>query len=175
MKMGKVFDKLKTLPAVKAIQDVGETALIILAEGYANDGKVECNVSTAHAARLFIEGASNGKAPAARKRIVRIITEDGEIVEQASEEIRVAKYPGVLPEDCKPLAEWPRHYDFNGHEGRDAFRRGFDLKSHYRGESLGGREFEAGWKQEQRAQAMRAAQLVAEQQSAAEGLTQLAA
>lgn len=177
MKMGKVFDKLKALPAVKCIQDAGDTALIVLADGYANDGKVECNVATAHAARIWIEGASNGTTSTSRKRTVRVITEDGEEIVQHIEEVKVAKWPGVTAEEVATLPPFNerRDFDYNAFEGRCAFRRGFDIKSHYRGESLGGREFEAGWKQEQRNQAAADARLVAEQRSAAEGLTQLAA
>lgn len=143
--MGKVLEKLAKLPAVKSLNETSEGITIILTDGR------ESTVKTAHAARLFIQGGNTSTTRTSG---------DGEndnanivAVKPLIEEIRVPKYPGMAKaayrdgEDYTPIAIWdrPKGFQPNSAEGQDAFRRGYDRKSHYYGESSAAKEFEQAW------------------------------
>jgi hypothetical protein len=135
--MGKVLEKLAALPAVKSITDVEGGHMVVLADGR------EQLCATAHAARLFIKGTSD-KARASRSAAPN----DGEPSRPTTlevPEIRCAKYPGLPAEMRKPIWEHDKGFSPNSVEGADAFKRGFERKSHYRGESSAAKEFEAAW------------------------------
>ena len=145
--MGKVLEKLAKLPAVKSLSEGTDGIAIVLVDGR------ESVVKTAHAARLFIQGT---KAP------TKSASADGEN-DNANpvpvvEEIRVPRYPGIRKaaelngEDYVAVPIWDRDKSFspNSAEGKDAFKRGFDRKSHYYGESSAAKEFEQAWDQAKR-------------------------
>lgn len=148
--MGKVLDKLSKLASVKSLTEAGGNIHVVLADGYANEGKVETVVQTAHAARLFIQGASDGTTPARRQRQTRM-TDDGEVLEEVPVR-NVPRYPGLPEEMRRPLYEMHKGYSPTEAEGRDAFTRGFEKDSHGYGESAAARDFENSWESERQRQ-----------------------
>lgn len=148
--MGKVIEKLAALPAVKQIAPHAEGHLVILADGR------EQVCATAHAARLFIQDT---KATASRSAVPASGNDNCEgIVVPLVQEVRVPRYPGMRKaaerdgEDYTPRAIWdmPKGFQPNSAEGKDAFERGYDRKSHYYGESSAAKEFELAWDQAKR-------------------------
>lgn len=139
--MGKVLEKLAKMPAVKSLNETSEGITIILTDGR------ESTVKTAHAARLFIQGDKPATHNAADNDEPRLMSVP------VVEEIRVPRYPGMAKaafrdgEDYVPKAIWdlPKGFQPNTAEGQDAFRRGYDRKSHYYGESSAAKEFEQAW------------------------------
>lgn len=163
--MGKVLDKLQAMAAVKSLVQGSNGIVILLNDTYKReDGATETVVQTAHAARLWIQEASNGRdAPRKARKVVQIATEDGEFIEQEIEDT-VVRYPGIAKEDCKPIWELPKGWNPNDAEGRDAFRRGYARNSHPFGDlATAGKEFEAAWDQEKRKADVAAAALAAAQ------------
>ena len=47
----------------------------------------------------------------------------------------------------KPIWEYPKGYNFNEAEGREAYAEGRAMDSHGWGDSSAAKEFEAGWRQ----------------------------
>jgi hypothetical protein len=142
--MGKVLEKLAKLPAVKSLTEGSDGIAIVLLDGR------ETVVKTAHAARLFIQGDK----PAATRTAVPSSNDNGEgIVVPLIPEIRVPRYPGMAKaamrdgDDYVAVPIWERNKGFspNSAEGEDAFKRGYDRKSHYYGESSAAKEFELAW------------------------------
>ena len=141
--MGKVLQKLAERQEVKSLNKTGDEIKIVLADGYSQeDGSVETVVTTAHAARMWIQAASNGV-----KKTVRTSSTGETIVDEGPQ---VEKYPGLPPEFRKPIWELPKNFSPNDAEGRDAYRRGYAKTSHYAGESSAAKEFESAWEQERR-------------------------
>jgi hypothetical protein len=157
--MGKVLEKLQALPAVKTLVQGKNGISITLSDGYAQpDGSLEVVVQTAHAARLWIQSASNGRDTARRSRKVKtmqVMGEDGQVVEQEVE--AVVPYPGIPKEDRKPIWEYPKGFNMTDIEARDAFRRGYAKNSHCAGATTYAKEFEQSWEAERRAAEARAA------------------
>lgn len=142
--MGKVLLKLAERAEVKTINKIDAGIKIVLEDGYAQeDGATETVVATAHAARLWIQSASNGTV----KKTTRTV--DGQTVE-VEVEPEVERYPGVLPEERKPIWDRPKNWNPSDFEGRDAYRRGYAKKSHHAGDSQAAKDFESGWEQERR-------------------------
>lgn len=155
MKMGKVIQKLQTSAAVATISDGGDAYVVVLAEGYASDGKVETRANSAHQVRLFVDAASNGSAPTRTPRVVKVVdndsdVDDGGIHEPIEPVRRVVAYPGLPLETRKPIWEHPKGFSASEHEGRDAFQRGFDKDSHCAGKSVRARDFEEAWERARR-------------------------
>ena len=151
MKMGKVIQKLQAHAAVAALTDGGDTYVIVLAQGYANNGAVELRAKTAHEARLFIDGASNGSAPkrAPKLRIVRE-NEDG-----STEEVVAAETPRFKPSRMGPpcpIFLRPKGFNASEQEGREAALQGFAKDSHPYGASVAAKDFEGAWQAEMTAQ-----------------------
>jgi hypothetical protein len=145
--MGKVLEKLAKMPAVKSLSESADGISIVLTDGR------ESTVKTAHAARLFIQGT---KATASRTTATPENGNDngeGIVVPLVVPEIRVPRYPGMqraAERDgeeyvVRPIWVVDKGFSPNSAEGADAFKRGYDRKSHYYGESSAAKEFEQAW------------------------------
>ncbi len=139
--MGKVLQKLSAIPTVKSLTETDGKIQIVMVDGS------ETIVTTAHAARLFIQG-SNSPAGASTPREPGS-NDNATLV--AVEAPLPPKYPGISPEDRKPIWEHPKGYQPNIAEGADAFKRGYARNSHRKGESAGAKEFEGAWDHAKRA------------------------
>ena len=144
--MGKVLEKLKALPIVKSIDDVKGQHMVVLNNG------LEKLCNSAHEARLFIQEHTPkalSRATASRSSAPSTPTstdgDAGPVVQNFVPEIRCAKYPGLPDEMRKPIWEWPKGFEITSLEGKDAYLRGFERKSHYRGESQSAKDFEVAW------------------------------
>jgi hypothetical protein len=128
---------------VKSLTEGADGIAIVLVDGR------ESVVKTAHAARLFIQGDK----PAATRAVPSSNDNGTGIVVPIIPEIRVPRYPGMAKaamrdgEDYVAVPIWERQKGFspNSVEGDDAFKRGYDRKSHYYGESSAAKEFEQAW------------------------------
>lgn len=154
--MGKVLEKLKAQPIVKSIDDVDGGHMVVLNNG------LEKLCKSAHEARLFISGHTPkalSRATASRSSTPNAPTSNDNATVVPVAEVYVppvAKYPGLPAEMRKPIWEFTKGTDITELEGKDAFLRGFDRKSHYRGDSQSAKDFESAWdraKREAEAQA----------------------
>lgn len=146
--MGKVLEKLKERPAVKSITENSNGIIVLLADGYASDGKVEAVVTTAHAARLFIDAASNGREPARRQRTVR--SPDGNVVELPVRNVPKFTMAKIQGPPC-PLYKRPKGFNPTELEGKLAFLAGFPIDSNPYGMSAAGKEWDNAYRAAQRA------------------------
>lgn len=147
--MGKVLDRLAALPSVKTLNVGPDGISIVLADGYANEGAVETIVQTAHAARLWIQAASNGReGPKRKARPLTVATENGDLIQSPDMEMFTMK--GYYGGPYLPLQQRSKDFCASSFQGRYAYLNGFALKSHGWGQTSAGKNFEAAWLSVQR-------------------------